>query len=177
MLLMQVNSSIIFHLKLSIFCWVFGFFFGFFYWWLWLYSSKNIWIEWHLRLQGERLCERVHLLLTWILGVASKQLRLLHGRVGDFTIVVNSLSPQMSELVEDASLLFPDSVTLLGIFGWSGMVSRNLSSSNLNFSVLTLSMFLRYFGNELYNRRPNTVIWPLWFGELEFSQRLPLCVS
>ena len=41
-------------------------------------------------------------LLTWILGVASKQLRLLHGRVGDFTMVVNSLSPQMSELVEDA---------------------------------------------------------------------------
>ena len=41
-------------------------------------------------------------LLTWILGVALKQLRLLHGRVGDSTIVVNSLSPQMSELVEDA---------------------------------------------------------------------------
>ena len=39
---------------------------------------------------------------TWILGVASKQLRLLHGRVGDSTIVVNSLIPQMSELVEDA---------------------------------------------------------------------------
>ena len=39
---------------------------------------------------------------TWILGVASKQLRLLHGRVGDSTIVVNSLSPQMRELVEDA---------------------------------------------------------------------------
>ena len=38
----------------------------------------------------------------WILGVASKQLRLLHGRVGDSTIVVNSLSPQMSELVKDA---------------------------------------------------------------------------
>ena len=41
-------------------------------------------------------------LLTWILGVASMQLRLLHGRVGDSTIVVNCLSPQMSELVEDA---------------------------------------------------------------------------
>ena len=37
-----------------------------------------------------------------ILGVASKQLRLLHGQVGDFTTVENSLSPQMSELVEDA---------------------------------------------------------------------------
>ena len=31
-----------------------------------------------------------------------KQLRLLHGRVRDSTTVVNSLSPQMSELVEDA---------------------------------------------------------------------------
>ena len=52
--------------------------------------------------------EEVNIWLTcalgylWILGVASKQLRLLHGRVGDSTIVVNSLSPQMSELVEDA---------------------------------------------------------------------------
>ena len=39
---------------------------------------------------------------TWVLGVASKQLGLLHGRVGDSTAVVNSLSPQMGELVEDA---------------------------------------------------------------------------
>ena len=39
---------------------------------------------------------------AWILGVASKQLRLLHGRVRDSTTVVNSLNPQMSELVEDA---------------------------------------------------------------------------
>ena len=41
-------------------------------------------------------------LLTWILGVASKQLRLLHGRVGDSTTSVNSLSSQMTDLVEDA---------------------------------------------------------------------------
>ena len=34
--------------------------------------------------------------------MASKQLRLLDGRVGDSTTVVNSLSPQISELVEDA---------------------------------------------------------------------------
>ena len=40
--------------------------------------------------------------ITWILGVVSKQLRLLHGRVGDSTTSVNSLNPQMSELVEDA---------------------------------------------------------------------------
>ena len=41
-------------------------------------------------------------LYTCILGVVSKQLRLLHGRVGESTTLVNSLSPQMSELVEDA---------------------------------------------------------------------------
>ena len=39
---------------------------------------------------------------TCILGVALKQLRLLHGRVGDSTTLVNTLIPQMSELVEDA---------------------------------------------------------------------------
>ena len=41
-------------------------------------------------------------ILTWILGVVSKLPRVLHGRVGDSTALVNSLSPQMSELVEDA---------------------------------------------------------------------------
>ena len=41
-------------------------------------------------------------LLTRILGVVSKQLRLLHGRVRDSTTSVNYLSPQMSEVVEDA---------------------------------------------------------------------------
>ena len=40
--------------------------------------------------------------IVWLLGVASRQLRLLHGRVGDSTTAVSSLSPQMSELVEDA---------------------------------------------------------------------------
>ena len=89
-------------------------------------------------------------------GVVSKQLRLLRGRVGDSTTLVNSLSPQMSELVEDT--VAPDAVTQLGILGSPGMSSRNLSSSNFNFSDLTLSMSLRYFGNELYNRGPNTVI-------------------
>ena len=39
---------------------------------------------------------------TWVLVVALKQVRLLHGRVGDSTTLVNSLNPQMSELVEDA---------------------------------------------------------------------------
>ena len=39
---------------------------------------------------------------TWILGVVSKQLRLLHGPVVDSTTSVNYLSSQMSELVEDA---------------------------------------------------------------------------
>ena len=48
------------------------------------------------------IVENKHYGYTWILGVSSKQLRLLRGRVGDSTIVVKSLSPQMSELVEDA---------------------------------------------------------------------------
>ena len=39
---------------------------------------------------------------TWVLGVALKQVRLLHGRVADSTTLVNSLNPQMSELVQDA---------------------------------------------------------------------------
>ena len=54
-------------------------------------------------LPGTELLETlVTWILTWILGVVSKQLRPLHGQVGDSTTVVNSLSPQMSELVEDA---------------------------------------------------------------------------
>ena len=40
--------------------------------------------------------------LDILFGVVSKQLRLLHGQIGDSTIVANCLSPQMSELVEDA---------------------------------------------------------------------------
>ena len=44
----------------------------------------------------------IYYILTWILGVVSKQLRLLHGRVRDSTTSVNYLSPQMSELDEDA---------------------------------------------------------------------------
>ena len=98
--------------------------------------------------------------LRYSLGVASKQLRLLHGRVGDSTTVVNSLSFQMSELVEDAIASWCGDI--VGHFWLSGMVSRNLSSSNLIFSVLTLSMSLRYFGNELYKRGPNTVIAFSW---------------
>ena len=40
---------------------------------------------------------------AYVLGVVSKKIKLLHGRVGDSTCTsVNSLSPQMSELVEDA---------------------------------------------------------------------------
>ena len=54
----------------------------------------------HHRVDGE--VHEIHLLGYLILGVALKQLRLLHGRVGDSTIVENSLSPQMSQLVEDA---------------------------------------------------------------------------
>ena len=51
-------------------------------------------------------CSSVSLhLLTWILGVVSKQLGLLHGRVGDTHHFGKFLEPQMSELVEDAVAL------------------------------------------------------------------------
>ena len=41
-------------------------------------------------------------LLTWILGVVSKQLTLFRGRVGLLQHFGKFLLPQMSELVEDA---------------------------------------------------------------------------
>ena len=62
----------------------------------------------------------------------------------------------VSELVVDA--VASCCCDIFGISGSSGMSSRKLSSSNLNYSVLKLSMSLRYFGNELYDRGPNTVI-------------------
>ena len=44
-------------------------------------------------------------LFTWILGVVSKQLRLLHNRVGDSITLVNFLSHNIGLLVEDAVFL------------------------------------------------------------------------
>ena len=58
--------------------------------------------------------------------------------------------------------------------------SRNLLSSNLNFSVLTLSMSLRYFGSELYNQGPNTFIafsWRDCAGFLFVFYWITLCVT
>ena len=59
-------------------------------------------------------------------------------------------------------LFLPDAVIALDILGSSGMNSINLSISNLYFSVLTLTMCLRYCGSELYNRGPNKVIAFSW---------------
>ena len=56
----------------------------------------------NIRLVSFSLLARSASRLDTLLGVVSKQLRLLHGRVEDFTTSVNFLSPQMSELVEDA---------------------------------------------------------------------------
>ena len=53
------------------------------------------------------------------LGVVLKQLRLLHGQVWDSTTLVNSLSPQMSELVEDAV------ATWCGKIVWHFFLIRN----------------------------------------------------
>ena len=92
--------------------------------------------------------------LTWKLALVSKQLRLLRGRVGDSTALVNSLSPKMSLLVEDAvAFCCCDIVRHIRLIRKS---SRNLSCSNLNFSDLTFSMSLRYFGNELYTTEAQT---------------------
>ena len=49
----------------------------------------------------EKMNELDTYLLTWILLVVSKQLRLLYGQVRDSTTLVNSLGTQMSELVKD----------------------------------------------------------------------------
>ena len=46
-------------------------------------------------------------------------------------------------------LLLLAAVTQLGILGSSGMNNRNLSSSNLKFLVLTLSIYLRIFWQQL----------------------------
>ena len=54
-------------------------------------------------------------------------------RSRESTTFVNSLSP--SDEWAGRGCYCSDAVTKLGIFGWSGMSSRNLSSSNLNFSV------------------------------------------
>ena len=92
-----------------------------------------------------------------MLGVVSKQVSQLRGRVGDSTALVNSLSPKIRLLDED-DIAFCCGY-IVGHLGFSsGMKSKNLSSSNLNFSILTLSMSLIYYVNELYSRGPNTVI-------------------
>ena len=75
-------------------------------------------------------------LLTWLLGVASKQLRLLHGRVRDSTIVVNSLSPQMSELLEDA------------IASWCGAYAASYGKGN---APLTGCIGLLLILNSIHN--------------------------
>ena len=59
-------------------------------------------------------------------------------------------------------LLLLSAMTSLGILGSSRMCSRNLSISNLNFSVLTLSMYFRYLGNEFCKRRWNIVTEFSW---------------
>ena len=99
--------------------------------------------------------------LTWILGLVSKQLRLLRGRVGDSTTLVNSLSPKM-RLAGWGCCCF-----LLRWRNWTFWAHQEWApeiclAKVWIFQFLTLSMSLRYFGNELYNRGPNTVIAFSW---------------
>ena len=91
-----------------------------------------------------------------ILGVVSKQLRLHNGRVRDSTTFVNCLCPTMKLLVKDTvASCVGDTV---GHFRPIRNEFQNLSSSILNFSVLTLSISLSYLGRELSKRSPNAVI-------------------
>ena len=70
--------------------------------------------------------------------------------------MVNSLSPQMSELVEDA--IASGCGDIVGHFWLVRNGLEKLVELKFEFFSLTLSMSFRYFGNELYNRGPNTVI-------------------
>ena len=97
---------------------------------------------------------------TWILGVASKQLRLLHGRVRDSTTLVNSLSPQMSELVEDAIASWCDDIVE---HFW--LIRNELQKLvELKFEFFSFNTFdvSQIFWQRLYNRGPNTVIAFSW---------------
>ena len=96
-------------------------------------------------------------ILTWIPAVVSKQMTAPWPSRDSTTLVNLSLEPS-DESAGQGGCCFLLLLTLLGIFGSSGMSSRNLLSSNFNFPVLTLLMSLRYFGDEVYNRGPNTVI-------------------
>ena len=62
-------------------------------------------------------------------------------------------------------LLLLDAVTWVGIWGSSGLSSKNLSSCNLNFALLTILTSLGYFGNELYRNgeKPGIVFKALCF--------------
>ena len=88
--------------------------------------------------------------------MVSKQLRLLLGRIGDSTTLVNSFSPQMSELVEDAAASRCGDI--VGNFWLIRNELPKVFELKFEFFSLTLSMSFRYFGNELYNRGLNTAI-------------------
>ena len=116
-------------------------------WWV-MMTMVRVWRIWQWWV--------MNLTVLGILGVVSKQLSLLRGRVGDSTAVVDSLSPRWDS--RSRMLLLLAAVTYLGILGSLGMSSRNLLSVNFNFSVFTLSMSLRYLSKELYSHGPNKVI-------------------
>ena len=81
---------------------------------------------------------------TWKLGVVSKQLRLLRGRVGDYITLVNSLSPQMSELVEDAVASCCDDID-----GHFGLIRKEPEKS--------VELKLEFFS---FNTSMSQIFWP-----------------
>ena len=45
------------------------------------------------------------------------------------------------------------------------------------FITIKLKYFFKLLKVALNNHKKRNIIWAVWFGGLEFSQRLPLCVS
>ena len=123
-----------------------------------MFELVHVWI--HVPTETKYNCSAY--LLTWILAVASEQLWLLHSRVGDSTTVVNSLSPQMSELVKDAIAFWCGDIV-----GHFWLVRNGVKKLvELKFEFFSFNTFdvSQIFLHELYNRGPNTVIAFSWNG-------------
>ena len=99
----------------------------------------------------------MHYFDTWR---GSKQLRLLRGRIGDSTTSVNSLSPQMSELVEDAVAFWCGDIV-----GQFWLIRNELQKFvELKFEFFSFNTFdvSEIFWQRVVQRGPNTVIAFSW---------------
>ena len=97
---------------------------------------------------------------TRMLEVVSKQLRLLRDRLVDSTTLVNSLSPQMSELVEDAVASW-----CANIVGHFWLIRNEFQKfAELKFEFFSFNTFdvSDILATSSVNRGPNTVIAFSW---------------